>query len=332
MRLVQFIDEAGDRRVGLVEDAERLRLLRDVRSTYELAQRALKSSEDLPRTVDRFLGNETASYESVYERNRLLPPFDHPDPSHCFVSGTGLNHYGSALARDAMHAGDDEAKPTDSMMMFRWGVEGGKPDNDSVGAQPEWFYKGNGEIVVAPGHPLELPAFALDGGEEAEVAGVYLIGDQGEVYRVGYTLGNEFSDHSLERQNYLYLAHSKLRTCSFGPELLLDDLPSEVSGDVRILRHGKTVWTKTFDTGEANMTHSLRNLEHHHFKYRLFRHPGDVHFHFLGASTLSCADQVTVQPGDVFEISSPLWMRPLRNPLQRESAKEVLTPVRPLYR
>ena len=38
-------------------------------------------------------------------------------------------------------------------------------------------------------------------------------------------LSNEFSDHVMERQNYLYLAHSKLRSCSFGPELLVGDLP-----------------------------------------------------------------------------------------------------------
>jgi hypothetical protein len=29
--------------------------------------------------------------------------------------------------------------------------------------------------------------------------------------RVGFALGNEFSDHTLEKKNYLYLAHSKGR-------------------------------------------------------------------------------------------------------------------------
>ena len=75
-----------------------------------------------------------------------------------------------------------------------------------------------------------MPAFAEDGGEESEVVGLYVIGDQGEPWRVGFALGNEYSDHKLERQNYLYLAHSKLRQCSFGPELFIGDLPDHVEG------------------------------------------------------------------------------------------------------
>ena len=52
-------------------------------------------------------------------------------------------------------------------------------------------------------------------------------------------------------------------------------------------------------TGEGNMAHSLANLEHHHFKYRNFRRPGDVHVHFFGTATLSFADKIVVEPGDV---------------------------------
>ena len=46
--------------------------------------------------------------------------------------------------------------------------------------QPEWFYKGDGRCVVPPGQPLELPAYALDGGEEVEVVGLYVVADDGE--------------------------------------------------------------------------------------------------------------------------------------------------------
>jgi hypothetical protein len=42
--------------------------------------------------------------------------------------------------------------------------------------QPEWFYKGNGTPPWRPGAPLTSPAFALDGGEEPEIAGIYVIG------------------------------------------------------------------------------------------------------------------------------------------------------------
>ena len=107
------------------------------------------------------------------------------------------------------------------MKMYRAGLEGGRPAPGAIGAQPEWFYKGRGDVLRAHGQPLDVPSFALDGGEEAEIAGVYVIGPDGTPFRVGLVQGNEFSDHVGEARNYLYLAESKLRTCSIGPELVV---------------------------------------------------------------------------------------------------------------
>jgi hypothetical protein len=70
-----------------------------------------------------------------------------------------------------------------------------------------------------------------------------------------------------------------------------------------------------FISGEANMSHTLANLEHHHFKYAQFRRPGDVHVHFIGAAVLSFSAGVRAEPGDVFEIDVPAFGAPLRNPL-----------------
>ena len=232
------------------------------------------------------------------------------------VTGTGLSHLGSAEGRDKMHKDLAEASTlTDSMRMFKLGLEGGKPGAGQEGVQPEWFYKGDGGVVAAPGKPLESPSFALDGGEEPEIVGLYLIGPDGTPWRIGFALGNEFSDHITEKQNYLYLAHSKLRMCSLGPELLLGPLPADIRGTSRIRRDGAVAWEKPFLSGEANMSHSTENLERHHFKYPLFRRPGDVHAHFFGTSTLSFADGFKTQPGDVFEIEVAEFGRPLRNML-----------------
>jgi hypothetical protein len=181
-------------------------------------------------------------------------------------------------------------------------VKDGRPAPGEIGVQTEWFYKGNGTTVVAPGGGLVSPEFALDGGEEPEIAGIYLIGKDGTPFRVGFALANEFSDHVTERINYLYLAHSKLRPCSFGPEILIDELPADVNGMSRILRDGKVLWEKPFVSGEANMSHTLANLEHHHFKYDVFCQPGDVHVHMFGTATLSFADGIKPEAGDVFEI------------------------------
>jgi hypothetical protein len=318
MRLVQFVSVDGARRVGLVsEDGLSLRVLGTATSVYELALQASRSTLGLESLVRKLLSDDIVDYDRVASENRLLPPLDHPDPAHCCVTGTGLNHLGSAMARDAMHAklDADPSTLTDSMRMFKMGLEGGKPKKGQVGVQPEWFYKGDGDCIRPPGRPLELPLFALDGGEEAEIVGLYVISDSGTVLRVGFALGNEFSDHVLERQNYLYLAHSKLRDCSIGPELLVGQLPDSVSGSVRVLRNGADIWAGTFQTGEANMSHSISNMEHHHFKYRGFRRPGDVHCHFFGAAILSFSAGISARPGDLFEISAPPFGRPLRNPL-----------------
>jgi hypothetical protein len=315
-RLVQFKDLDGSKRVVKVRD-DHLQLLDDSSSVYDLAVDAIRTNRNLEAVIQERLSNKALlDYDKIISDNRLLPPIDHPDPAHLLVSGTGLDHLGSALARDAMHTTADKEKPmSDSMKMFRLGLEGGKPKPGEVGAQPEWFYKGDGSSIVPPGHPIELPSFALDGGEEAEVVGVYVISEAGDVFRVGFTLGNEYSDHVLEKQNYLYLAHSKLRECSIGPELLVGRLPESVTGRVSVIRDGETIWSSPFLTGEANMTHTLSNIEHHHFKYKRFRRPGDVHCHFLGASVLSFSSGIATRPGDIFEISSPQFGRPLRNPL-----------------
>lgn len=334
MRLVQFWNESGKRHVGLVgEDGTTLKVLANFASVYELVLMAEQRQTDLATLVQENLSEETADYTQIIEEKRVLPPLDHPDPAHCLVSGTGLTHLGSAKARDEMHSENQKetaAPLTDSMRLFQWGLEGGKPTAGKISVQPEWFYKGNGHCVVAPEQPLVSPPFALDGGEEPELVGLYVIGEKGDILRVGFALGNEFSDHVMERQNYLYLAHSKLRPCSFGPELLIGDLPQDIQGRVRIWRGDELLWQRPFLTGEAHMSYLIEALEHHHFKYTAFCQPGDVHCHYFGTSTLSFTDGIQPQAGDLFEIEASVFGRPLRNPLQLTNQEPYLTTVKTL--
>ena len=254
MRLVQFVAPAGQRRVGRVsDDGQMVEALRGVASVYELAQSAIAGGQRLAELAADTQAERPQELAGLLAEGRLLAPLDHPDPAHCLITGTGLTHIGSAQARDSMHQvqAADEAKLSDSMKMFRLGIEGGKPAAGRIGVAPEWFYKGDGSIVAAPGQPLAMPGFALDGGEEAEIAVLYVIDDAGRPRRVGYALGNEFADHVLERQNYLYLAHSKLRPCAFGPELLLGELPEDVRGTVRVLRGGEPLWQARMALGRG---------------------------------------------------------------------------------
>ncbi len=287
---------------------------------YALAQEAIATGRTLAETVAARGAGEAVNLARLLDAGEIDTPLRHPDPTHLHLTGTGLTHTGSANARDAMHA--DVAGMTDSMKMFRMGIEGGKPAT-LPGVQPEWFYKGNGTVLAGPGDALQSPDFALDAGEEPEIAGLYLIGPDGTPFRLGFALANEFSDHVTEKGNYLWLAHSKLRPAAVGPELLVGPLPADIRGSSRIRRGGAVIWEKPFLSGEANMSHWIANLEHHHFKYDLFRQPGDVHIHMFGTATLSFADGIRPEPGDQFEISTPDFGLPLINPLSRAAARPV---------
>jgi hypothetical protein len=331
MRLVQL--KAGEVRRAAVVEEPKLRLLRDFDSMYALAQAAIASGGKLTSVAIDHLTDESLDYDQVYEGRapwKLLPPIDHPQEiARCLVSGTGLTHLGSARDRASMHMAKEQ-ELTDSMRMFRWGVEGGRPGDGEIGIAPEWFHKGYGSIVHAPGEPLLVPTYAEDGGEEAEIAVVYVIGADGRPYRVGMTQGNEFSDHRFERKNYLNLAGSKLRTCSIGPELVIDPDFRSVPGTVTLTRSGKEFWSQPISSGEEEMSHSLRNLEHHHFKFELHRRPGDVHIHFLGAHSLSFGQGIELKDGDVMEIHFDGFGRPLRNPVTVIHKKDAPVEVVPL--
>ncbi|MFC3180783.1 AraD1 family protein [Cypionkella sinensis] len=315
MLLSQILNADGTISVVAREGTEAA-IVRGATSTYALASEALAQAKPLAEVIAaRGLG-EAVDLVALAAAGRLALPITHPDLTHMHLTGTGLTHLGSAATRDAMHAKLDGAETlTDSMKMFQMGLADGRPAAGQVGVQPEWFYKGNGHTAVAPGSALTSPGFALDGGEEPELAGIYLIDKDGTPARVGWALANEFSDHVTERINYLFLAHSKLREASFGPELLVGDLPADVRGASRIYRDGKAIFDKPFLSGEANMSHTFANLEHHHFKYALFRQPGDLHVHMFGTATLSFADGIKPQAGDVFEIQVDAFGLPLRNTL-----------------
>jgi len=314
-RLLQHLSPSGERRVVLAE-GDGAHFLAEVGSIRELAADAIAAGESL---LDAALARRTAQAVDIaaeYEAGHFLPAIDHDDSARILLTGTGLTHLGSAEGRDQMHREMAQSNhQTDSMRIFLEGLEGGKPAEGEVGQQPEWFYKGDGLALVGPRDPLVSPAFAQDGGEEPELAGIYMIGPDGTPYRLGIALANEFSDHVTERHNYLWLAHSKLRQASLGAELLIGEVPADIRGFSRVMRAGECLWEKPFLTGEANMSHSIANLEAHHFKYAGFRRPGDIHVHFFGTATLSFSDGVETREGDIFEIEAKPFTLALHNPL-----------------
>lgn len=322
MRVVQ-LRRGSTRRVAVVDEPS-LRLLDGVESVLALAERAIRDGVSLKALAERCVTSEALDYDPIYNGSspwQLLVPIDHPEPARCLVSGTGLTHLGSAENRAKMHE-KSESELTDSMRMFRVGMQGGRPHANQCGVAPEWFYKGTGAVLRAHGEELLVPGYAEDGGEEAEIAGVYVIDSAGRPRRIGMAAGNEFSDHKYEKHNYLHLAGSKLRNCALGPELAVDPDFEYVPGRVTIERAGRVLWEREIATGEREMCHSVANIEHHHFKFEAHRRPGDVHVHYYGAHSLSFADDVLLGEGDVMAIQFGGFGRALRNALK------IATPLR----
>jgi hypothetical protein len=319
MNLIQLQHPLSGRKVGLVREPFVILLDPAITSTYQFFKGCLAGAKTVAESIEKVLSKEQLEYSAIHESKRdwkMLPPIDCPDdPMKCMLSGTGLTHKASATNRQKMHEQEKVLSLTDSMKMYLWGEEGGKPGKNTIGVQPEWFYKGNGLNLKGHAQPLIVPDYADDGGEEPEIAGVYLISEKGIPHRLGFVQANEFSDHVMERKNYLYLAPSKIRHCSIGPELVLNARFDSIPGTVSIFRGGKTHWSKAIRTGEEAITHSLENLEYHHFKYDQHRIPGQLHIHFFGADAFSFGENIKLQHGDEMHISFQNMGRPLINPV-----------------
>ena len=73
------------------------------------------------------------------------------------------------------------------------------------------------------------------------------------------------------------------------------------------------------------MSHTLANLEDHHFKYPQFRIPGDVHLHYFGTMKLAFPSRPTYQTNDRIEIHFDGLGAPLVNYVRQNPLSE--TPI-----
>ena len=337
MKLIQLSNVDNSRIVGLVLENKVFNITKannEFETTYKLINYSITNNQNLDELLNKLLDKANPidfSYDEILNSNnknelpKILVPIDHPDPYRLFISGTGLTHTGSVKSRDMMHNDNEEKKDqTDSAKMFQMGIEGGKPEEGKIGVAPEWFYKGNGTNLKGPNDLLEIANFSLDGGEEPEVVGCYFIDPEGNPVRLGFTLGNEFSDHETEQINYLYLAHSKMRNCSIGPELDTSLEFKDISINCDIERDGGKIYKSgPIKSGEEYMSHSLSNIEYHHFKYDIHRLPGDLHLHYFGTSQLSYSTRDwKFKSGDKIIISSEEFDGSLKNEVKKVNSKE----------
>jgi hypothetical protein len=334
MRLIQIKHPEKGRRIAVVDNNVLNLITENYPTCYGLFLKIISKKHSPGTFIPDLITDQKLDYDDIYQGRsnwEILPSFDHPS-SHlsCMLSGTGLTHKASAENRQNMHQQVKSDEITDSMKIYILGEEGGKPEKGSIGVQPEWFYKGSGYNLKGFRDLLHIPPYADDGGEEPEIAGIYMVSEDGIPCRIGFTAANEFSDHIMERKNYLYLAPSKLRECSIGPELILNHDFLDIPGKVSIRRNGDNIWTKDIRSGEKNMCHSLENLEHHHFKYAQHRIPGMVHIHFFGADAFSFGEGLQLKDGDEMVVSFKGFGRELVNPLSISREKEKLVKVKDL--
>ncbi|MDB5391525.1 MAG: Sugar transporter [Planctomycetaceae bacterium] len=344
LSVVQFEMSQHGRRFGVVAGGEIIDVtavesqLTRVTDAYQFA---VSQGLTLANCLIGLAGRSTTrlSYADLLARRNLAdgpvvrPPVDHADPYRVLIAGTGLTHLGSMKSRDQMHVSTgtpttvaaNEPPKTDSRKMFEWGLAGGRPAPGSRGVAPEWFYKGNGTILRGHRDPLDIPDFTGDGGEEPEIVGCYVIDDQGRPVRLGFAVGNEWSDHATEKQNYLYLAPSKLRTCSIGPELIIGHDFQEIALRCTVARGGKVLYDSgTLWSGEKHMCHSLANMEDHHFKYSQHRNPGDIHLHYFGTSKLSYGTRDwQYATGDEIQIETTEFSAPLVNVVHKSAESTI---------
>jgi hypothetical protein len=343
MRIIQFLSDQAEPHVG-IRDGDQVLDLTAVEptwnSTFQLFQQAYRAEStilELLRSVTPKAPLCPFSYQELWEARPgtaqpcLLPPLTHEDPYRVWITGTGLTHTGGMQSRDQMHGGGQHqaTEPeTDSARMFAMGLAGGRPEPGQRGTAPEWFYKGNGLMLRGHHEPLDIPAFARDGGEEPELVGCYIIDPAGVPRRLGFALGNEWSDHATETINYLYLAPSKLRSCSVGPELNLDCNFDDLTLRCLVQRDADLLYDSgELKSGEQFMCHSLANCEDHHFKYPQHRQAGDVHLHYFGTSKLSHSTRDwQYQAGDVIRIEADEVSSPLVNQVAM-TASEAASPV-----
>ena len=278
MRLVQFRDQEGRRAVA-VSHAGGHRRLEEIETVYELVLAALESGASLAKTAAGFQSAQVIDVEAALREGRLLPPIEHPVPTRCWVTGS----------------------------------EGARSPSGGGESPPSWFFRGSGSTLVAAEKPLAMPGFAPGGAPEAQVAGLFVIADDGVPCQVGWCLAHPVVDQALARSGGA--GHARLRATAIGPELLLGELPAALPAKAAVVRAGKVLAETWLDLGRAGMARSHADLIRDHFRYGMHRRPGDVHIHCFGSGSGHAAAAPGNDPEQLFELTCAAFGLPLRNPV-----------------
>ncbi len=279
MRLVQYREPGGHRAVAVMDRAPptEARRVQDAENTYELALEALETGKSLAETVRLHGTDAVIDLDKVGREGRLLPPIEHPVPTRCWITGS-------------------EIGPGEGQVPLGW------------------FFRGNGATLVGSGQPLQQPDFGMGAAARAAVVGLYIIADDGTPCRLGWALGNDFTDDRVLGLGPAHRAPARLRASAVGPELVFGDLPREITGSVRLRRGSEVVEEVASPWGRRRWGKRWQRWRRTIFGIRCSGGRGTCIF----TSSLAVTARrlaTAAQAGDVFEIAAPDFGLPLVSPL-----------------
>ncbi|MBT2527844.1 FAH family protein [Streptomyces sp. ISL-99] len=252
--------------LGVPEDGANLRLYPLAGDTLTTLLRG--AGGDAEAAVAALTGRRTPVDLLAADRRRVrvLPPLLPEHPGDALVSGF--------------------------MMTHNVKVDAAVPD------QPNWFVKGFGDVLKAPGEPLSVPGDAVAVCEEAEVVLVYTGDDRGVPRYTGYTFGNDLTDIGRFKQHAGHLSYAKLCDAGVAPWLHLGEPPRSVTGEVTIERDGVPAWKGPFTTGTDALHYDLPTMMSRLFAHEALHRPGRVHYVYIGADRSSFHSGFRAADGD----------------------------------
>jgi 2-dehydro-3-deoxy-D-arabinonate dehydratase len=120
--------------------------------------------------------------------------------------------------------------------------------------RPEIYFKATPSRTVGPNDHVGVRGDSDWDVPEPELTLVLYDGDI-----VGYTIGNDVSSRSIERENLLYLPQSKIysKSCALGPCIVTEETigdPLDVEMRMQIIREGETVFEGSTSTDQMVRT------------------------------------------------------------------------------
>ena len=200
------------------------------------------------------------------------------------------------------------------------------------GGTPELFSKNDTAALVGPGGSISHPHNTQRLVPETELVTIYGLNTTGQIERLGYTGGNDYTDNGIEAENPLNLPQAKNWShgcASLGPLMVTNSVydDSSVAVSCEVLRNNTRIAYKEGHTGQnhLNMPDGLFHLERSLFS-RLPLEPDTLQILYWGTpivfsdddleSGLREGDRVCMTFEGIGPLENPIAAFPQTNQLQ----------------